>query len=110
MGPNHFECAESLDLATIEGARALGADHEIGSLEVGKRADMILLDARSPNMNPIHGSESVISDLVYSASSGNVDSTIVDGQVLMEDRHIKSLDLAPIISKAHEISEKLARG
>ena len=108
--PTILNAQKVLDLATIEGARALGADREIGSIEVGKRADMILIDARAPNLNPIYGPETVVSDLVYSASSGNVDSTVVDGQVLMENRRIKSLDLAPIITKTHEISEKLARG
>jgi len=108
--PTILNAQKVLDLATIEGARALGADREIGSIEVGKRADMILIDARAPNLNPIYGPETVVSDLVYSASSGNVDSTVVDGQVLMENRRIKSLDLGPIITKTHEISEKFARG
>lgn len=96
-----------LDLATIEGARALGMQSEIGSIEVGKRADMILVRTGVPNMAPIHGKNTIVSDLVYSASSGNVDTTIVDGQVLMRDRLIESLSVREILSKAQEAASLL---
>ncbi len=107
--PTILNAQKTLDLATIEGARALGVVDEIGSIEVGKRADIILVDAHSPNLNPIYGQSTVISDLVYSASSANVDTTIVDGKVLMEDRRIKSLDLEHTLAKTHEIADQLAR-
>ncbi len=99
-----------LDLATIEGARALGVEREVGSLEVGKKADIILVNAKSPNMNPIYGEETVVADLVYSASSANVDTTIVDGNVLMQNRQIGTIDLPRIIKKVHEIAGQLAHG
>jgi len=102
--PTILAAQKVLDLATIEGATALGADHEIGSIEVGKKADIILLDAKSPNLTPIHGKETIISNLVYSASSGNVDTTIVDGRILMEGRKIKSLNM----NEVYEETEKLA--
>lgn len=96
-----------LDLATIEGARALGVQKEIGSIEAGKRADIILLNGRAPNMIPIHGKDTVISDLVYSASSANVDTTIVDGNVLMQNREIKSLNVDEVLSRTQELALRL---
>jgi len=96
-------------LATIQGAKALGVEHEIGSVETGKRADIILVDAKAPNMNPVYGPETVLSDLVYSASAANVHTTIVDGRVLMENRQVKSADVEEIVDKARELATKLAR-
>jgi 5-methylthioadenosine/S-adenosylhomocysteine deaminase len=105
--PTVLDAQRTLDLATIEGARALGTDHEIGSIEVGKRGDIILVNTAAPNMNPIHGKSTVISDLVYSASSANVDTTIVDGRVLMRNRQIESLNLIEVQSKAGEAARCL---
>lgn len=81
-----------LDMATIDGARSIGKEKEIGSIEIGKRADLVLLDARDPNMIPIHGKETAVSNLVYSANGFNVDTTIVDGKILMIDRKPSVLD------------------
>jgi len=107
--PTILPAQKVLDLATIEGARALGADHEIGSIEAGKKADMILLDAKSPNLTPIHGKETIVSNLVYSASSGNVDTTIVDGRVLMERRTIKSLNLDEVYEETEKRASRLVK-
>lgn len=108
--PTVLNAQKVLDLATIEGAEALGVEREIGSLEVGKRADIVLMNARAPNMNPTYGEDTVVSDLVYSASSGNVDTTIVDGKVLMERGQIGGIDLGQILAKTREIAGNLARG
>jgi len=108
--PTVLNAQTVLDLATIQGAKALGGEHEIGSLETGKRADIILVDAKAPNMNPVYGPETIVSDLVYSASSANVHTTIVEGQVLMENRRIKSVDVGQIVSKTRELVTQLARG
>jgi atrazine chlorohydrolase/5-methylthioadenosine/S-adenosylhomocysteine deaminase/melamine deaminase len=74
-----------VEMATIDGARAVGLDGEIGSLEVGKKADIILVDMRHPQMVPYH---SIPSALVYQSYGNEVDTTIVDGQVLMEKRRL----------------------
>jgi 5-methylthioadenosine/S-adenosylhomocysteine deaminase len=84
------------DMATIDGARCLGLEKEIGSVEIGKRADLVLLDLRDPNMIPVHAKETVISDLVYSANGHNVDTTIVNGTPLMIDRKFTRLDQTKI--------------
>jgi len=105
--PTILNAQKVLDLGTIEGARALGVEKEIGSIEVGKRADIVLINRKMPNMIPIHGQDTVISDLVYSASSANVDTTIVDGNVLMQDRGIKSLRMDEVLSRAQDIALRL---
>ncbi|MGA3297517.1 MAG: amidohydrolase, partial [Candidatus Bathyarchaeia archaeon] len=107
--PTILAAQKVLDLATIEGATALGADHEIGSIEVGKKADIILLDAKSPNLTPIHGKETIVSNLVYSASSGNVDTTIVDGRILMEGRTIKSLNMNEVYEETEKLASRLVK-
>jgi len=108
--PTVLNAQKVLDLATIDGARALGIEHEVGSIEAGKKADIIILSANQPNMTPIHGKETVVSDLVYSTSSGNVDTTIVDGNILMENRKLKTVDLQETIQAANEIADKLVHG
>jgi 5-methylthioadenosine/S-adenosylhomocysteine deaminase len=105
--PTVLRAQKTLDLATIEGARALGVDREIGSIELGKRADVILLDGRAPNLIPLHSRDTVISDLVYSASSANVDTTIVDGQILMQSRIIKSIDLGTVCARTQDLAARL---
>jgi 5-methylthioadenosine/S-adenosylhomocysteine deaminase len=96
-----------LDLATIDGARAVGMQGELGSIEIGKKADIILVGTNVPNMMPIHGKDTIVSDLVYSASSGNVETTIVDGKVLMRNREITSLNLKDVLSRTQEAASRL---
>ena len=105
--PTVLNAQKTLDLATIDGARAIGLQDEIGSLEEGKRADIIMLDAGLPNMNPIHGETTVVSDLIYSASTANVETTIVDGQVLMLNRQLKTVDLHQVIQDVSKTASQL---
>jgi len=105
--PTLLPAQTTIDLATREGARALGMEGTIGSIEVGKLADMILVDARVPNMMPIHGKDTVISDLVYSANGANVDTTIVHGQVLMEKRRFTRLDVRAIADNVERVTQDL---
>ncbi len=107
--PTVLSAQKTLDLATIEGARALGLQNETGSIEVGKKADLIMLDMRSPNLNPIHGKDTVVSDLVYSASAANVDTTIVDGQVLMTKRQLRTINIEQTIQKVSRIAQGLVQ-
>jgi cytosine/adenosine deaminase-related metal-dependent hydrolase len=73
---------KALEMATIDGARALGMEGEIGSIEVGKRADLTIVDLSHPRLRPLH---SVASALVYQASGSEIDTVVVDGRVLLED-------------------------
>jgi 5-methylthioadenosine/S-adenosylhomocysteine deaminase len=90
--PTIANAQKVLDMATIEGARCIGREKDLGSVEPGKRADLALVRLDEPNMIPIHGRETLVSDLVYSARGSNVDTTIVDGRILMSKRKLVDLD------------------
>ncbi len=105
--PTALPAQLTLDLATIEGARVLGLDRQIGSIEKGKCADLIMLDTKAPNLMPIHGRETVISDLVYSANGANVDTTIVNGRVLMQTRQYKTIDPVSVLDNVRRVTEEL---
>jgi 5-methylthioadenosine/S-adenosylhomocysteine deaminase len=107
--PTILNAQKVLDLATVDGARALRAEDRIGSVQAGKRADMILVSTQTPSLMPIHGKETVVSDLVYSTPAANVDTTIVDGRVLMEKRLIKTLNVGQMLAKVQEIASRLVR-
>lgn len=107
MGRLVLPAQQVLDLATIEAAKALGVADKVGSIEAGKQADLIVVDARSPNLMPIHGAETVISDLVYSAKGANVDTTIVAGRILMKDREFQTLKEGVIYDNAQRTALSL---
>ncbi len=104
--PTIMNAQRVLDMATLEGARCIGREKDLGSIETGKRADLVLLDTRDPNMVPIHRKETVVSDLVYSANGQNVDTTIVDGKPLMTNRRFQKLDQEKI---NEEVTSTIAR-
>jgi len=87
--PRVLPAQKVLRMATIEGAQALRLEKSIGSLDVGKRADVILLDFKKPHLTPRHD---IYANIVYSAGGGDVDTVVVDGRVLMENREVKTLE------------------
>jgi len=97
-GPEIVPARRVLQMATIDGARALGLESEIGSLEVGKRADMIVVDLERLHYTP---APDIISALVYSAQPDDVRTTIIDGQVLMRDRELTTLNETEVIERAN---------
>ncbi|PYS61149.1 MAG: hypothetical protein DMF74_16960 [Acidobacteria bacterium] len=104
-GPEVLSAAQVLRMATIDGARALGLDNEIGSLEVGKRADVIVVD-----LNQLHSSpkQDVISSLVYSAQPSDVRVTIIDGRVVMRDGGLMTMDESVVVKEANREAGLLA--
>jgi 5-methylthioadenosine/S-adenosylhomocysteine deaminase len=102
--PRAITAWDVLRMATINGARALGLEKEIGSIEVGKKADIVLIRARVPHLTPLHNIPSL---LVYSANGGDVDTVIVDGKVVMRERKVMTLDEPQIIKKLQEVFEDL---
>jgi len=86
-----------LEMLTINGARVLGIDAQVGSLEVGKQADVIVIDFQQPHLLPVGR---WVPKLVYSARGSDVVHTIVDGQVIMEDRRVLSLDDNQVLQRA----------
>lgn len=99
---------DAVKMATINGAKLLGLDHKIGSIEVGKDADIILVNIEEkldnitmlPNLNEI-------ANLVYNTSGRSVDTTIVKGNILMENRIIKNIDVNQVVSKCNNILKRL---
>ena len=95
-----------LDLATIGGARALGREADLGSIEVGKRADLTVVSLRGPHATPFYP-ERVIRHLVYACRGSDVLATIVDGRVLMADGVVRSVDEEEVIALAQETAREL---
>lgn len=92
--PEVMPAWKALRMATIEGAKALGLDSEIGSLEVGKKADFIAVDLRFPSMQPVYTypMRNIVPNLVYSARGEEVTLAAVDGNVIMKDRKIVGIE------------------
>ena len=105
LNPEVLTAEETLKMGTIYGAQALGLDDEIGSIEVGKKADLILIDTNAPNLTP--DSASLASNVVYAANGSNVDTTICNGKILMEKREILLLDEEKILAEAKEVLEEM---
>jgi 5-methylthioadenosine/S-adenosylhomocysteine deaminase len=95
---------EVLWMATMGGARAMGLEHTIGSLEVGKKADVVLVDLNSPHIMPVHR---VPSALVYNANGGDVDTVIVDGLTLLERGQLLGVDVERLRAGAQQFNRKL---
>jgi 5-methylthioadenosine/S-adenosylhomocysteine deaminase len=99
-----------LRMATIEGARAIGLGHEIGSLEPGKQADLILVDLRAPNLTPVMTTpvRNIVPNLVYAASGHEVKTVMVAGRVLVQDGKVLLIDEAAVRDEAQAQAEELA--
>ena len=95
---------EAIEMATINGAKALGMEDEIGSLEVGKKADVILIGTKDPAWCPMH---SEVQNLVYSATGDSVETVLIDGKIVMEDRAVKTVDEEEILEKLEELAVKM---
>jgi 5-methylthioadenosine/S-adenosylhomocysteine deaminase len=99
-----FKAEESLWLAIKGGARALGLEHEIGSIEIGKKADLVLIDINFPHLTPHNN---LVSDLVYCAQGLEVDTVITDGIVRVKNKKVLSLDFEKVQKKALKWRKKI---
>jgi len=93
-----------LEMATINGARALGLEHEIGSLEAGKKADLVVIDLNRLHTTP---SPNPVSSLVYAATGGEVDTVVVDGRVVVEQGQLLTMNEEEVIKQAGQHAESL---
>lgn len=100
----NMPAVEVIKMATSGSAKVLNMENEIGSLEESKRADIIVIDTKSPNMTPVYNPYSV---LVYSAYATNVRHSIVEGKLLMKDRNVLTVDESDIVKRATEFSNKI---
>ena len=102
--PTVMDAETVLKTATVNGARALGMENEVGSLEAGKKADVVILDLSRPHLTPLYN---VMSHLVYAAKGSDVRTVVVNGKVVVEDRALKTLDLDAILSSVRGIADEV---
>ena len=104
--PRALNAMQAVEMATIQGARALGMEKEIGSLEPGKRADLITVRLDTPHAVPMYN---VYSHLVYALKGSDVQDSMINGRIVMRDRKVLTLDRTKILSKALEYREAILK-
>lgn len=87
--PKALTADKALEMATVNGAKIVGMEKQIGTLEVGKRADIVLIDIKKPHILPIHN---IYENIVYCANESDVDTVVINGKVVMENRKVKTID------------------
>ena len=100
--PRAIPAATALEMATIQGARALGLEKQIGSLEAGKRADLVVVSMASARLTPMYDA---VSHLVYASHGDDVRTVMVNGRVLMRDRKMLTLDEPAVLAEARKFAE-----
>jgi 5-methylthioadenosine/S-adenosylhomocysteine deaminase len=105
MDPRALPARQVVEMATIGGARALHLDKQIGSLEEGKQADLILIGTGATHSTPMYN---VYSQLVYALNAHDVRTVLIAGEIVMEDRVMLTMDKPAILAKAHEYQRKVA--
>ncbi|WYP26819.1 5'-deoxyadenosine deaminase [Alkalihalobacillus sp. FSL W8-0930] len=107
-GPTSMDARTVFRMATLGGAKAIGLENEIGSLEVGKKADIAIL-----NLNDFHTYPSfdvdTISRIVYSATRADVETTIINGKIVMENRIMKTLDKQLVLTESNRVMKRLVK-
>jgi 5-methylthioadenosine/S-adenosylhomocysteine deaminase len=105
MDPRALPARQTVELATIGGARALHLDKQIGSVEVGKQADLVLIGTGATHSTPMYN---VYSQLVYALNAHDVRTIVIAGRIIMEDRVMNTMDKPGILAKAHEYQRRIA--
>jgi len=104
--PTVLNAREALEMATIRGARAIHMEKEIGSLEPGKRADLIIVSVESPHQWPLYN---VQSQLVYATKASDVESVMINGRLVMEDRRVTTINADAVRQKAIEYRDRIRK-
>jgi 5-methylthioadenosine/S-adenosylhomocysteine deaminase len=102
--PTVMDAKTVLKMCTIDSARALGLSDSIGSLEPGKKADLIVIDTKKPHLTPMYHPES---HLVYAAKGSDVDSVIINGKIVMENRKILFMDIEKVMENVRNIADEI---
>ena len=102
-----MDASTVLKMATIRGARALGLDSLTGSLETGKKADLIIVDTNKPHLTPMYNP---VSHLVYAAKGSDVTTSIINGTVVMNDGRLKTMDLKAVMNDVNRIAKEVTEG
>ena len=100
--PTVAPAQDLLDFATINGAKAVGMGDSIGSIEPGKYADIVILDGKAPNLRPLVP-ENIVANIVYSGNSLNVKTVLCQGDVVVEDGAITTMDVGEVLSASEDI-------
>jgi len=106
LDPTVMPAETVLEMATIGGARVLGAEHLIGSLEPGKKADLIVLDLNQPHLTPLFN---IPSHMVYAARGADVVHSIINGQIVMQNRVLTTLDEPKILADMEILGQKIKK-
>jgi 5-methylthioadenosine/S-adenosylhomocysteine deaminase len=93
-----------LEMATINAAKAIGQQNDLGSIEVNKKADVILIAMNKPHLTPVFNP---VSHLIYAAEGTDVETVIINGEVVMENRNLKTLEEEEVLKEANERGQKL---
>ena len=104
LDPRSMPATTVLEMATLNGARAMGMEAEVGSIEVAKRADLVLIGLKKPHLVPY---TDIISNVVYSAMGSDVDTVLVDGNVILREGKALTLDEDRIVSEAQKHQDDL---
>lgn len=105
LEPTALSAAEVVKAATIGGAKVLGLEKRIGSLEKGKRADLILIDLNRPHLVPFYN---VYSELVYATNGADVETVIIEGRIVMQNRKLLTLDEDTVMQEAKKLALKIS--
>jgi 5-methylthioadenosine/S-adenosylhomocysteine deaminase len=105
MDPRALPARQVVEMATIGGARALHLDKQIGSLETGKQADIVLIGTGATHSTPMYN---VYSQLVYALNAHDVRTVVIAGKIVMENREMRTMDKPGILAKAHEYQRRIS--
>jgi 5-methylthioadenosine/S-adenosylhomocysteine deaminase len=105
MDPLALNAKAVVEMATIDGARALHMEKEVGSLEAGKKADLIVISLDEPNAVPMYD---VYAQLAYALKGSDVETVVIGGRVVMRDRKVLTVQEAEAMAKAREYKERVA--
>jgi len=105
LDPTVMDARQVLTMATRGGAEAIGLGEEIGSIQVGKKADLIVIDTRKPHLTPLYDPAS---HLVYAASGSDVRDVIIDGRVVVKDRRLLTIDVEDVMQEVASVARQIA--
>jgi 5-methylthioadenosine/S-adenosylhomocysteine deaminase len=104
LDPLAVPASAALEMATIGGARALGLDHLIGSLETGKRADVVVVDLDEDNLVPLYDP---VSHLAYAVEAADIRTVVIDGHIVVQDRVLRTADDTEIKRRVRELATRI---
>ena len=107
LDPTVMNAQTIIRMATIGGAKVLGLDHRIGSIETGKLADLIIVNINQPHLTPMYNP---YSQLVYAVRGADVTTSIINGRIVMENRRLLTIDLSQTLDRVHRIAAAIRTG